>query len=86
MLVMETHNDFVRFHGAPVQMCPPYRSIKIVARSVSVGITYDPSYSSENPRINLATPLYLAYASYRASPFFHSIHVVRPPWVLVTLH
>lgn len=29
ILVMETHNDFVRFHGGPAQLCSPCRSAEL---------------------------------------------------------
>jgi hypothetical protein len=51
--------------------------LKVVVYSVSVGFTFDPSYSSKNTRITLAATFHLADASHLGPPFFRSLHVVR---------
>lgn len=76
LLIIETHNDFVRFHGTSVPIGLLCCSTQVTIYSISISVAdYSPS-SSENTRISLTAIPRLANSSNCAARCFYKLHGV----------
>jgi len=77
LLITETHNDFVRFHGTLVHISSLYFSTQFIVCSVSISVADHSPPWSENTRIALAAIPPLAYSSHCATPHPNRFYGVR---------